>query len=193
MHSIIIIGFLTREFNVCQPRLADNSGGGELCRVSQGHFVQQVDLVTRVKSCYRCYRVHQRWFVPAKRTPWISDWIISKRGGRHPLYCQCKWQVKWAHSHFSWQDGLHVYMIPVLIFPFYLFFLSFSGEGVRTNGMHLSLCLSVIDISDFSIILKRNFYHNRNHFLINLTNELWNIISQNSEHTLKEYNHSQLE
>ena len=54
--------------------------------------------------------------------------------------------------------------------------------------MHLSLCLLAIDIIDFSIILETNIYHNHSHFLIHLTNEIWNIILENSQHALKEYN-----
>ena len=60
-------------------------------------------------------------------------------------------------------------MIPGLVFPCYIPFLSFLGERDGAREMHFNIFLLLINIVDFSIIFEPNIYHDHTHFLIHLT------------------------
>jgi len=73
-------------------KLADDRGGGVFCCVSLGRFLPHVGQEIMCQELYhQCYWGHERWFVLAKRTLWVSDWNIFERSGPYHWYWQCKW------------------------------------------------------------------------------------------------------
>ena len=78
-------------------------------------------------------------------------------------------------------------MIPGLVFPCYIPFLSWTKGTGHLRCILISFCWLVIDIVNFSIIFQPNIYHDHTHFFIHLTiDEISNMILDKSQHTLKE-------